>query len=1192
MSDSVAHERSASRKRGDWQKRWASIRGVAARDLLEFVRDRRTLFVTLLMPMAMYPILALASTLGLKTAIADLDARQAPLPIVIAVSGSDAEAFADRIRAVVRAENIQRPSWPASVSIEVIATADARGLLDDGQADAWIYVPRGSEAMLVGQRTLDLNLRLPDARRNDTRLRQHLLALMRAIGDEARGARVRAAGLPTSLLEPLKVKFADEQTGQQPTSLDGVMPMAVAAVLVLLALLTATGGFYPAIDAIAGEKERGTIETLLIVPASTFDILTGKFLAVFAVTLASLAANALSVSLTLAVLLRILPDGLALGVSFQEAAACAGVTLVVFVGLASVAAAACLAVTSAARSTKEAQNSLTPVILLASGLAGSALVPGVGGPLVALVPFAGQVSVARETLVHESTSSIFLLVLISLVSSALFTWLLLRAAAAALADEEILFRGPDSAGSLTTRPAPRDLPTPMQGFSVGIMAFAMFWYAQGLSPTDLMYAIPIQQVALLVPLAVVTAWQRVNQWRTFRLVWPSGVGRGSLTLVAAAITGAGFFIIGAAILLAFRDVSEISPAGRELSEKLMSLLLTKPWWVSSLLIAVLPAFCEELFFRGWMLSAFTGKRPSRNRMVTAVLLQAAAFAAFHLAPERMPQTFMLGVVLAWMTLTTGSLIPAIVAHAAHNAMPLVFLALAGSPWAPDLGSGSLPSYIVLGAAAAVVTGLALVRRAAAIRRALILAGLCLCGSLVQADDPPEVTLAPRCGLPFQNGAVLQQKMPVPVWGTSLPGAKVTVTFIDQTKTTDADEHGRWRVVLDPMTAKPLASVHDVPEGKTMRIVCAKSGETASLELENLVVGEVWLCAGQSNMAGTLRRNTLPAFHGGPDAVINYPALRQLVSPQTVGWVVCTPENAPQMKRVCFFFARRMQRDILVPVGIINAAVGGSSIEPWLNQKPFEQGSHYTSMIAPLAGYPIRGVIWYQGESNERDGRAYEPKLRSLITGWRDAWHQGDFRVEGGPHAKFSVYVVQLPGLGNSPLDHPAGGDGRAEIREAQRRALELENTDMAITIDIGALIEHPPNKFDTGERLARLALCHDYGFTKLVPSGPVYKSHRVDSSTIRVSFSNADMGLMLATKDGTQPPTPTPDAALSWIAIQAEDGSWHFADARIDGSDLIVSSKDVAKPVAVRYAWTARPVGSLLYNKEGLPAAPFSTIGY
>lgn len=475
---------------------------------------------------------------------------------------------------------------------------------------------------------------------------------------------------------------------------------------------------------------------------------------------------------------------------------------------------------------------------------------------------------------------------------------------------------------------------------------------------------------------------------------------------------------------------------------------------------------------------------------------------------------------------------------------------------------------------------------------MILTGLTVLSSFVHAQDAPALTLAPQLGLPFQDNAVLQQKMPVPVWGTSLPGAEVTVTFGDQTKTANADAQGKWRVVLDPMIAKPLKSVREVPEGVAMQVRCEKDGESASVELKNLVVGEVWLCAGQSNMAGALRRKQISDIPGGPEEPIDFPALRQLGLPTQAGWIVCTPDNAPQMKRTCFFFARRLQRDILVPLGIINAAVGGSNIVSWLNQKPFEQGAHYAAMIEPLAGYPVRGLLWYQGESNEKDGRAYEPKLRSLITGWRDAWQQPESSIEGSPHAKFSVYFVQLPGLGTSPLDKPAGGDGRADIREAQRRTLELENTGMAVTIDVGDLKEHPPNKFDTGERLARLALHHDYGFKDLVPTGPTYKSHRVDGSSIRVSFDHANSGLMLAEKDGLKPPTPTPDAKLSWIAIQSKDGSWHFADARIDGSELIVSSKDVAEPVNVRYAWTARPLGSLLYNKDGLPAAPFSTNGY
>ncbi len=692
------------------KSRWAAIRGVAGRDLLEFVRDRRTLFVTLLMPMAMYPILALASTLGLRTALADLDSRQAPLPVALVLSGLDAPRLASRIAAIVNSGAPKPLDWPASVSVKLESVVSAKELIDTDAADAWVHVSPGVIAALDGQDTLPLEIRLAETRRNESRLRRHILAIMKALGDDARHRRIETAGLPATILEPIRVRFADEVIKPPSLALDGVLPTAVGAVLVLLALLTATGGFYPAIDAIAGEKERGTIETLLITPASTTDIVTGKFLAVFTVTLVSLAANAISVSLTIAVLLRILPKGLDLGISMAAAAVCASVAMLAFVGLAAVSAAACLAVTSAARSTKEAQNTLTPVILLTSGLASAALVPGVGGPLVALVPFAGQVWVTRETLVRESTMSVGFLLFLSLASSMAVTWVLLRAAAVALADEEVLFRGPDSAGGLTTRPGPRDIPTPMQGFGVAMVAFALLWYANGLAPKDLTFALPMQQAVLLVPLAIIALWQRVNQWRTFRLVWPSGPGRGSLVLGAAAVAGAGLFVTGAAVLLAVRG-SEMSPAAREMAEQLVAVLIARPWWVGWLLISILPAVCEELFFRGWVLAAFAGKRPSRSRAVTAILLQSAAFAAFHLIPERMPQTFVLGVVLGWMTLQTGSLVPAIVAHAAHNGVPLIFLGLAGSDWVPDLGGVGLPSWVVVSAVAAAVAGLAIVRQA-------------------------------------------------------------------------------------------------------------------------------------------------------------------------------------------------------------------------------------------------------------------------------------------------------------------------------------------------------------------------------------------------------------------------------------------------------------------------------------------------
>lgn len=463
--------------------------------------------------------------------------------------------------------------------------------------------------------------------------------------------------------------------------------------------------------------------------------------------------------------------------------------------------------------------------------------------------------------------------------------------------------------------------------------------------------------------------------------------------------------------------------------------------------------------------------------------------------------------------------------------------------------------------------------------------LVACMALVPVFSAAQVAedsaLQAGLGAPFLDNAVLQQQVPLPVWGRTEPDAKVTVVFKGQSKTTTAQKDGSWRVVLDAMPAVKLKSVNEAPVGEAMTVTCEKDGVKSVKILQNLILGDVWFCAGQSNMAGAIRTNKNGHFPEDTVEKANYPALRQFQSGDGA-WVVCTPDTAPAFKRTAFFFARRLQQDALVPVGLMAAAVGGSNIESWLNQEPYATGGNYTKFVAPLVGYGIRGAIWYQGESNEKDGRGYQPKLESLITGWRKAWNQGEF----------PVHFVQLPGIATSSLDNPAGGDGRAEIRQAYFGALALKNTGMAVTIDVGAPKEHPPNKYDTGERLARSVLQKVYGF-KSISACPLYTKHVIEGSGIRVSFdNNVQNGLMVAKKEGFLPPVPQPDAAIQWLSIQSKDGTWHWADGKIDGAELIVSSKEVAEPVAVRYAYTQQPMGNLLYNKDGQPVGPFSTIGY
>ncbi len=465
-------------------------------------------------------------------------------------------------------------------------------------------------------------------------------------------------------------------------------------------------------------------------------------------------------------------------------------------------------------------------------------------------------------------------------------------------------------------------------------------------------------------------------------------------------------------------------------------------------------------------------------------------------------------------------------------------------------------------------------------RGMLVMGMALLPVICDAQAPVDSPLKPEMGVPFLDNAVLQQQVPLPVWGTAAPDVAVTVVFKGQSKTVKAQKDGSWKVVLDAMDAERLKSVNDVPVGEAMTVTFEKDGVRTVKTINNLVLGDVWLCAGQSNMAGAIRTNKSGHFPEDTVEKANYPALRQFQSGE-VAWVVCTPETVPAFKRTAFFFARRLQQDALVPIGIMATAVGGSNINSWLNQEPYPTGKNYTTLVAPLVGYGIRGAIWYQGESNEKDGRGYQPKLESLITGWRKAWNQGDF----------PVHFVQLPGIGSSSLENPAGGDGRAEIRQAYVEALALKNTGMAVTIDVGAPGEHPPNKYDTGERLARSVLQKVYGFKDLATC-PLYTKHAIEGRTIRISFDNAQNGLMVAKKEGFPPPVPAPDAAIEWLSIQAKDGTWYWAEGRIDGSELIVSHKDVTEPVAVRYAYTQHPKGHLLYNKEGQPVGPFSTIGY
>ena len=243
---------------------------------------------------------------------------------------------------------------------------------------------------------------------------------------------------------------------------------------------------------------------------------------------------------------------------------------------------------------------------------------------------------------------------------------------------------------------------------------------------------------------------------------------------------------------------------------------------------------------------------------------------------------------------------------------------------------------------------------------------------------------------------------------------------------------------------------------------------------------------------------------------------------------------------------------------------------------------YNAMIHPVTSLPIKGVLWYQGESNGTEGETYYDKMRALVGGWRKVWNQGDF----------PFYFVQLANFQN-PNEDPAGGDGYAKVREAQAKALSIPNTGMAVIIDTVPLKEsaniHPRNKYDVGMRLSRWALNRDYGMKDLVVSGPIYKTMKVEGDKVHLSFEHAGSGLMIGTKEGRTPTVENKEGKLKCFAIAGADKKWVWAEAVIQQNTVVVSSPEIKEPVAVRYAFSMNPDGANLYNREGLPASPFRT---
>jgi len=399
-----------------------------------------------------------------------------------------------------------------------------------------------------------------------------------------------------------------------------------------------------------------------------------------------------------------------------------------------------------------------------------------------------------------------------------------------------------------------------------------------------------------------------------------------------------------------------------------------------------------------------------------------------------------------------------------------------------------------------------------------------------------------------------------------------------------------------------------------------------LKVSDVLVGEVWVCAGQSNMEMKLIQTGAKDVAAGA----KNPLLRHFkvernsadapAEDVTGKWLLADAAGAKDFTAVGYYFGQAVQEAIGGPVGLINLSWGGSVTEAWMSPEALARDaelveragdlrteSHpagkpplpskvpsglFHGMLSPVLPYAITGAIWYQGESNARPGLSplYRKSLRAMVEDWRQRWGCGEF----------PFYICQLPNFQAKSKD-PAQTGTWTELREAQTKFLETPNTGMAVLIDVGEEKGlHPLNKKDPGERLARIALTKTYG-RDVVFSGPVFESARVEEGKLRVRFSHADGGLKAAplpmsyAPKATEPDKTvplvrnTPESEIERFAACGADGKWAWASAKIDGpADVLVWSPQVPQPVAVRYAWGENPTCNLA-NGAGLPAAPFRT---
>lgn len=478
---------------------------------------------------------------------------------------------------------------------------------------------------------------------------------------------------------------------------------------------------------------------------------------------------------------------------------------------------------------------------------------------------------------------------------------------------------------------------------------------------------------------------------------------------------------------------------------------------------------------------------------------------------------------------------------------------------------------------------------------------------------------------IKDGAVLQRDVLMPVTGRAETSAKIMIEWKGQSHPGSTDRSGRWSVLVPTGPAES--------QGQTLRV---RSGED-TLQITNLLVGEVWLASGQSNMEWILEKCAVQSVEAAQasDPELRFTTISRAIADQPmetvpVAWQTATPESVLKLSAVAYFFARDLRKELKVPVGIISSAYGGTPAESWtpeptlaadpllspalekrknypseypkllaeyeqkkpafeaamaaaqiagtkpppklnppqpVGNNPYLASVLWNSMISPLGPYPIRGVIWYQGEANAKRAEKYEHLLSSMIGAWRKAWKLGDF----------PFLIVQLADFNNDP--EGAAGNSWAYLRDAQTAVADkIPHCGVAVTLGLGEADDiHPQRKMEVGQRLALLARQIAYG-QDIPCTGPILETAKANGKEMELTFRSVQGSLR--TFDGQAPGS---------FFIAGKDLKFHPAKTRIDGRRLILFSPEVSEPVFVRYAWSNRPENPNLTDESNLPARPFRT---